>query len=93
MKSMSAKGSRILIRDILRHAGAACLCLALLMTAVIIPAPAEGTETRTAEMIRLPAVETDPQSPTGLKTTWSCVYFGAYPSSEVADSGWNSVDS
>ncbi len=93
MKSMSAKGSRILIRDILRHTGAACLCLTLLLSAVMLPASAEGTETRAAAMIRLPAVETDPQSPTGLKTTWSCVYFGAYPSSEVADSGWNSVDS
>ena len=36
--------------------------------------------------LHLPEVGQDSASPSGQKTTWSCVYFGSYPSAEVADS-------
>jgi len=42
--------------------------------------------------IHLPVIEEDPASPSHLKTTWSCVWFGSYPSSEVVDSNWDAVD-
>ena len=32
--------------------------------------------------VHLPLVEQDLRSPSGQKTTWSCVYFGSYPSAE-----------
>lgn len=43
--------------------------------------------------VHLPLVEQDLRSPSGQKTTWSCVYFGSYPSAEVVDSAWNCVNS
>ena len=67
------------------------LCL-LLLLAALVPASANGTENSPAGFVHKPIVEPDPQSPTGLKTAWSCVYFGAYPSAEVVDSQWNAVD-
>ena len=44
------------------------------------------------ESIRLPRVEACAQTPSGTKTTWSCVWFGSYPSAEVVDAGWDAVD-
>ncbi|MBR3277950.1 MAG: hypothetical protein IKG01_03435 [Lachnospiraceae bacterium] len=44
------------------------------------------------EDIHLPLIEACEESPTGLKTTWSCVWFGRYPSAEVVDSAWSAVD-
>ncbi|SCW48106.1 hypothetical protein SAMN02910456_01315 [Ruminococcaceae bacterium YRB3002] len=43
--------------------------------------------------IHLPEVEECSDTPTGKKTTWSCVYFGFYPSAEVVDSSWDAIDS
>ncbi len=43
--------------------------------------------------VHLPLIGPDPQSPTGQKTSWSCVCFGSYPTAEVVDSAWNGVDS
>ena len=66
-----------------------CLLLAfcfLCAGTVLAESPAAGS-------VRLPLIEQDPQSPSGQKTTWSCVYFGSYPSAEVVDSTWNCVDS
>ena len=42
--------------------------------------------------IHMPITEADENSPTGLRTIWSCIYFGAYPSSEIVDASWNAVD-
>ena len=44
------------------------------------------------EAIHLPVVEADDLSPSGRRTTWSCVWFGRYPSAEVVDDSWNAVD-
>ena len=44
------------------------------------------------EFIHLPLINEDPAAPSGTKTTWSCVFFGAYPSAEVVDDDWNAVD-
>ena len=66
-----------------------CLLLAICFLCagtVLAESPAAGS-------VHLPLIEPDPQSPTGQKTTWSCVYFGSYPSAEVVDSTWNCVDS
>ena len=68
------------------------LCLLLLLSAVRIPVPAKCAGNPAAISLHLPLVEPDPSSPSGQKTTWSCVYFGAYPSAEVTDSKWDSVD-
>ena len=67
------------------------LCL-LLLFAALVPVSAEGGGNSPAGFIHRPVAAPDPQSPTGLKTTWSCVFFGAYPSAEVVDGKWNSVD-
>ena len=48
--------------------------------------------TEAPEAIHLPRVEAYEKSPTGVKTTWSCVWFGSYPSAEVVDDGWAAVD-
>jgi len=45
------------------------------------------------DRIHLPVTEADDYSPSGQKTTWSCVWFGSYPSAEVVDDSWDSVDS
>ncbi len=42
--------------------------------------------------IHLPATEDCSDTSTGKKTTWSCVYYGSYPASEVVDSKWNAID-
>ena len=68
------------------------LCLLVLLSAVTAPAPVKCAGNPAAAPLHLPLVEPDPSSPTGQKTTWSCVYFGAYPSAEVTDSKWDSVD-
>ena len=57
-------------------------------------AQAAGTseQAASAEGIHLPLVEEDAVTPSGLKTTWRCVYFGEYPFAEVVDSSWHAVD-
>ncbi len=72
----------------------AVLCLTLLAAAWVPGALAaeENAEERMPAFLHLPVVEPCAESPTGSKTTWSCVYFGAYPAAEVVDSGWNAVD-
>ena len=73
---------------------AAVLSLCLL-AAVWVPgalAAAESAEERMLPFLHLPAAEPCAESPTGVKITWSCVYFGVYPAAEVVDSGWNAVD-
>ncbi|MBR6705851.1 MAG: hypothetical protein IKI84_04125 [Clostridia bacterium] len=61
-----------------------CLCLVF---PILIPASPVY-----ADYLHEPVVEAFADSPTGKKTTWKCVYFGAYPSSEIADSSWMAVD-
>lgn len=67
------------------------MCL-LLILCVISPAVAESIGETVNGGIHLPVLEPDPNMPTGMKTTWSCVLFGAYPSAEVVDSSWDAVD-
>ena len=67
-----------------------CLSLALwLILTLILPAIAEAP---VPAWMRLPVVEPCEDTPSRLKTTWSCVWFGSYPASEVVDSAWNCVD-
>ena len=65
------------------------LCLILTICLTSVPVAAEGTG---PSFLHLPIVEQDAHTPSGLKTTWSCVFFGAYPSAEVVDSDWAVVD-
>ena len=78
------------------HRGLSARCALLLILCLILAAICCGLAEENGEALptdlHLPVVEADAGSPTGQKTTWSCVYFGAYPSAEVADSGWNAVD-
>lgn len=73
-----------------RRAAAFSLCLLLFLYAASAGAQSGG-ETGNAG-IHLPVVEPDPETPTGMKTTWSCVLFGAYPYAEVVDSAWDAVE-
>ena len=59
---------------------------------MIYPASAGSAGAQDGTGIHLPVVEADAGTPTGVKTTWSCVLFGSYPSAEVVDSGWDAVD-
>ena len=74
-----------------QRAAAVILCL-LLVWCAAVPASAGSAGAQDGTGIHLPAVEADAQTPTGVKTTWSCVLFGSYPSAEVVDSGWDAVD-
>ncbi len=59
----------------------------------ILCCTAAGAADETVSLsIHAPAVGPDAESPSGRKTAWSCVWFGAYPSAEVADGAWNAVD-
>ena len=66
------------------------LCLLLILYAVPVAAQSAGGPGSAG--IHPPIVEPDPETPTGIKTTWSCVLFGTYPSAEVVDSAWDEVD-
>ncbi len=79
-----------MIRVWLRRAASFFLCLLLILSA-FPPAAQSAGETGIAG-IHLPVVEPDPETSTGIRTTWSCVLFGAYPSAEVVDSAWDAVD-
>lgn len=62
------------------------LCIASL------PAFAVPHASSTLPSLHLPLVEESPISPSGFKTTWSCVWFGNYPSEEVVQSSWAPVN-
>ena len=66
------------------------LCLLLILYTV--PATAQSAGGTGSAGIHPPIVEPDPETPTGIKTTWSCILFGAYPSAEVVDGTWDAVD-
>ena len=66
------------------------LCLLLILYAV--PAAAQSAGGTGSAGIHLPVVEPDPETSTGMKTAWSCVLFGTYPSAEVVDSAWDAVE-
>ena len=68
-------------------AGLLCLCLLGAAPSTSVMAGAEADEG-----IHLPVVEEYEGTSSGLKTTWSCIWFGSYPSSEVVDSTWHAVD-
>ena len=68
------------------------LCLSLILCAASVPASADNANTSSYSFLHLPIVEEDPDSSSGRKTTWSCVYFGSYPSSEIVDGSWEPVD-
>ena len=67
----------------------------LLPWAFLLPAVSAYAEDMRAEIpayMQLPFIEEDAETSSGLRTTWSCVSFGRYPSAEVVDSEWDSVD-
>ena len=66
-----------------------CFLLALCL---FLCGAAAAEEKEASVLIHLPVLGEDSASPTGRVTTWSCVYFGSYPSAEVVDSTWNAVD-
>ena len=67
------------------------MCLLLTLSAMA-PAATESAGETVSGGIHLPVTEPDPETPTGKKTTWSCVMFGEYPSAEIVDSTWDAVD-
>ena len=80
-----------MIRACFRRTTAVFLCLLLILCAAGPAAEGFADEANRAE-IHLPVIEPDPETPTGIRTIWSCVLFGAYPSAEVVDSTWDAVD-
>ncbi len=68
----------------------AFICLMILLSS--LPLTSCSKESR-YPFIHLPSVEECSDTSTGKKTTWSCVYFGSYPSSEVVGSSWDAIDS
>lgn len=66
--------------------------LGLLLILYMAPVAAQSAGETGSAGIHLPVVEPDLDTPTGIRTTWSCVLFGAYPSAEVVDSTWNAVE-
>lgn len=66
--------------------------MGLLLVLYAAPIHAQSAEETGGAGIHTPVAEPDPETPTGLKTTWSCVLFGAYPSAEVVDSTWDAVE-
>lgn len=66
------------------------LCLLFLLQGTV--SSAEGADHPPSAFFHLPVIEDDSRSSSGLKATWSCVYFGSYPSAEVVNSAWDSVD-
>ena len=77
------------LRMIVCGAASVLLCIVLGLYLSFGSVAAEGTG---PNFLHLPIVEQDAHTPSGLKTTWSCVFFGAYPSAEVVDSDWDAVD-
>ena len=69
-----------------------CLCFATAVIPVSAEGAADSDRKGVPDSIHLPVVEPDMTSSSGLKTTWSCVWFGRYPSEEVVDSSWAAVD-
>ena len=75
-----------------------CLCMlgiCLMIAANPLSVNGENNPEKKAipEYIHLPVVKKDKTTSSGLKTIWSCVWFGSYPSEEVVDSSWAAVDS
>lgn len=68
------------------------LCGLVLAMSLAGGASAEPGADIGAEGLHLPAVEAYDGTSSGLMTTWSCVWFGRYPSAEVVDDGWDAVD-
>ena len=69
------------------------LCLFTGLLSLSFSSPAKSQNRSDPSFIHLPEVLPDEDTPSGLKTTWSCVWFGSYPSSEVVDDDWDLVDS
>ena len=69
-----------------------CLCFATAVIPVSAEGAADSDRKGVPDSIHLPVVESDLTSSSGLKTSWSCVWFGRYPSEEVVDSSWAAVD-
>ena len=69
-----------------------CLCSVTAATSVFAEGAAGQGRNAVPDSVHLPVTESDTTTPSGLKTTWSCVWFGSYPSEEVVDGSWAAVD-
>lgn len=71
------------------------VCMLMLAAALSLASSAfaEDAKEPVPSFMHLPVVEEDADTSSGLKTTWSCVSFGKYPSAEVVTSEWDAVDS
>ena len=78
-----------------------CFCMLTVLCLPAFSAAAQSvTSSDTAQSagvsvppyMHLPEVKENAETSSGLETTWSCVYFGSYPSAEVVDHAWSAVD-
>ena len=69
------------------------LFLAASLILVMLSIPLHIASAGPEEQIHGPLVFPNDDLSTGLETIWSCITFGHYPSAEVVQSGWDSVDS
>jgi len=61
--------------------------LPVLLVCLCFTALADGA----AGALREPVVEADEAMPGGARVTWSCVYFGSYPATEIVDGEFTAV--
>ena len=57
-----------------------------------INVPRGNTSSDNAYNLSEPIVEKDESLSSGLKTTWDCIYYGSYPTSEVVEKEFSAVD-
>ena len=69
-----------------------CLCIGTAAVSTFADDTADPNRNAVPKYIHLPVTEPDTTTSSGVKTTWSCVWFGSYPSEEVVDSSWAAVD-
>ena len=69
-----------------------CLCIGTAAISAFADDTADSDRNAVPKYIHLPVTEPDTTTSSGVKTTWSCVWFGSYPSEEVVDSSWVAVD-
>ena len=66
------------------------LAAALFFVILCMPLHIASAESET--LLHEPRVFPNEALSTGQETIWSCIYFGRYPSAEVVNNGWDSVD-
>lgn len=68
------------------------LCLCIVSTVLASCSPNNNNSDNNNSVLKNPVKSTDSKLPGKSKTVWNCVYFGEYPTSEVADENFSAAD-